>query len=170
MSPSDCGQVAGGPVSDYSLEQVQTALIRVSNACIFPPLPIPWWFAHTGVTVADSWGTEPDPDTDYLQPSWILNLEEKLNCAEDQLRTRSHKLTSSALSTTTSTRAVPVHRILPPGDLQSGPRQRGRESPRRWKGAPVRGACRIDTGRGERRGPPFFHMPYSSHSTSNRGS
>jgi hypothetical protein len=55
-----------GPSSRHSVEQIQTALAPVASETIFPPLPIPWWFASTGVTVHDSWDTEPDPDVYYL--------------------------------------------------------------------------------------------------------
>ncbi|KAK4234816.1 hypothetical protein C8A03DRAFT_37371 [Achaetomium macrosporum] len=69
------GKVSGGPVSEHSLEQIQKALVRVPNERIFPPLPIPWWSVHTGVTVADSWRREPDPDVYYLKRPWILGLD-----------------------------------------------------------------------------------------------
>jgi len=60
-----------GPSSEHSVEQVQCALARVPNEVIFPPLPIPWWFARTGVTVSDSWDAEPDPDVYYLKRPWV---------------------------------------------------------------------------------------------------
>ncbi|KAK0658071.1 kinase-like domain-containing protein [Cercophora newfieldiana] len=60
-----------GPCSGHSVEQVQGALARVPNEVIFPPLPIPWWFARTGVTVSDSWDAEPDPDVYYLKRPWV---------------------------------------------------------------------------------------------------
>ncbi|KAK3338615.1 kinase-like domain-containing protein [Lasiosphaeria hispida] len=73
------GKVMGGPVSGHTIEQIQKALVRVSDERIFPPLPIPWWFAHTSVTVAASWDVEPDPDAYYLKRPWIVNLEEELD-------------------------------------------------------------------------------------------
>jgi len=60
-----------GPSSGHSVEQVQGALARVPNQVIFPPLPIPWWFARTGVTVSDSWDAEPDPEVYYLKRPWV---------------------------------------------------------------------------------------------------
>ncbi|KAK3358096.1 kinase-like domain-containing protein [Lasiosphaeria hispida] len=71
------GWITGGPVSGHSIEQIQKALVRVPSERIFPPLPIPWWFAHTGVTVAESWDAEPDPDVYYLKRPWIARLEEE---------------------------------------------------------------------------------------------
>lgn len=59
------------PCSGLSVEQIQGALAQVGNAVIFPPLPIPWWFAHTGVTVSDSWDAEPDPDVYHLKRPWV---------------------------------------------------------------------------------------------------
>ncbi|KAK3358799.1 kinase-like domain-containing protein [Lasiosphaeria hispida] len=69
------GRVMGSPVSGHSIEQIQKALERVPSEDIFPPLPIPWWFSHTGVTVAESWDAEPDLDVYYLKRPWIARLE-----------------------------------------------------------------------------------------------
>ncbi|KAK0732128.1 hypothetical protein B0H67DRAFT_655404 [Lasiosphaeris hirsuta] len=64
------GWVMGGPVSGHSIEQILKGT-RAGAGRIFPPLPIPWWFAHTGVTVAESWDAEPEPDVYYLKRPWI---------------------------------------------------------------------------------------------------
>ncbi|KAK0724167.1 kinase-like domain-containing protein [Lasiosphaeris hirsuta] len=51
------------------------ALGQVPGESIFPPLPIPWWFASTGVTVNDSWDTEPGPDIYYLKRPWLAGYD-----------------------------------------------------------------------------------------------
>ncbi|KAK4445811.1 kinase-like domain-containing protein [Podospora aff. communis PSN243] len=63
-----------GPPSRHSIKQIQGALARVPNEIIFPLLPIPWWFARTGVTVSDSWDDEPDPDVYYLKRPWVAGF------------------------------------------------------------------------------------------------
>jgi len=68
-------KVLDGPPSGHSAEQIQSALGQVPGASIFPPLPIPWWFASTCVTVNDSWDTEPDPDVYYLKRPWLAGYD-----------------------------------------------------------------------------------------------
>ncbi|KAK3358006.1 hypothetical protein B0T25DRAFT_605396 [Lasiosphaeria hispida] len=67
--------VLDGPSSEHSVEQIQSALVQVPGESIFPPLPIPWWFANTGVTVNDSWDKEPDPDVYYLKLPWLAGYD-----------------------------------------------------------------------------------------------
>jgi len=68
-------KVLDGPPSGHSVEQIQSALGQVPGESIFPPLPIPWWFASTCVTVNDSWDTEPDPDVYYLKRPWLAGYD-----------------------------------------------------------------------------------------------
>ncbi|KAK3352475.1 kinase-like domain-containing protein [Lasiosphaeria hispida] len=68
-------KVLDGPPSGHSAEQIQSALGQVPGESIFPPLPIPWWFASTGVTVNDSWDTEPDLDVYYLKRPWLAGYD-----------------------------------------------------------------------------------------------
>jgi len=48
------GTINGSP-SEHTIEQINDALKEVSNERIFFPLPIPWFFANTSVTVANEW-------------------------------------------------------------------------------------------------------------------
>ncbi|KAK3349182.1 kinase-like domain-containing protein [Lasiosphaeria hispida] len=66
------GMLAGSP-EGHSVEQIQSALVRVPGEELFTPLPIPFWFARTTVTVHDSWDTEPDPDIYYLKRPWLVD-------------------------------------------------------------------------------------------------
>ncbi|KAK3386791.1 hypothetical protein B0H63DRAFT_508734 [Podospora didyma] len=58
---------------DQALASVR--LQQVPGERIFPPLPIPWWFASTAVTVSDSWDTEPDPGVYYLKRPWLAGYD-----------------------------------------------------------------------------------------------
>jgi len=53
-----------GPSSEHTIEQINDALEEVSNERIFFPLPIPWFFANTSVTVANEWSDD--------APGWHL--------------------------------------------------------------------------------------------------
>ncbi|KAK0642949.1 kinase-like domain-containing protein [Cercophora newfieldiana] len=48
------GTIDGSP-SEHTIEQINDVLEEVPNERIFFPLPVPWFFANTSVTVANEW-------------------------------------------------------------------------------------------------------------------
>ncbi|KAK0717298.1 kinase-like domain-containing protein [Lasiosphaeria miniovina] len=64
-----------GPASTHNIEQIRAALTRAPSENIFPQLPIPWFFERTGVTVHDSYDTEPDPAVYYLKRPWLAGYD-----------------------------------------------------------------------------------------------
>jgi len=65
------GWVEGGSQAEHSLEQIRASLAPVDGERILTPLPIPWRFCQTDVTVNGSQDTEPDPAVYYLKRSYI---------------------------------------------------------------------------------------------------
>lgn len=63
------GNVNGEDVLHMAVRGGPSLLVPGEN--IFPPLPIPWRFARTDVTVHHSWDQEPDPDVFYLKRPWV---------------------------------------------------------------------------------------------------
>ncbi|KAK0724298.1 kinase-like domain-containing protein [Lasiosphaeris hirsuta] len=62
-----------GVPSEHTIEQINDALQEVPNDRIFFPLPIPWFFAATRVTIADQWRREAESSW-YLKRPWFVRI------------------------------------------------------------------------------------------------
>ncbi|KAK0704524.1 kinase-like domain-containing protein [Lasiosphaeris hirsuta] len=71
------GTIDGSP-SEHTVEQINEALEQVSNERIFFPLPVPWFFANTHVTVANEWLD--DAEEWFLKRPWLTRI---INCPHD---------------------------------------------------------------------------------------
>ncbi|KAK3363816.1 kinase-like domain-containing protein, partial [Lasiosphaeria hispida] len=67
-----------GPPSEHTIEQINDALEEIPNERIFFPLPIPWFFANTIVTVANEWSDD-EPEW-HLKRPWFSRI---VDCPDD---------------------------------------------------------------------------------------
>ncbi|KAK0617074.1 hypothetical protein B0T14DRAFT_568621 [Immersiella caudata] len=67
-----------GTPSEHSIEQINAALKKIPNERIFFPLPVPWYFARTSVTVANEWDN--DFRNWHIKRPWFTRVP---HCSQD---------------------------------------------------------------------------------------